>query len=147
LVLTSCLFMATDRAAGSVWTNVSSGGNWSNSGNWVGGVPNGIGAVADFGTLNITADNTVHLDQDATVSSINFADTPPSNNWTIDDNGGTTYVLTLSTGGSVHPPTITVANQTANLSAILGGTQGFVKIGSGTLILSGIGSLYQNQYT
>jgi len=54
----------------------------------------------------------------------------------LDNNGNAANVLTLeTTSGTV--PGVTVNNRTATISAVLSGTQGLVKSGTGTLILSG----------
>jgi hypothetical protein len=55
----------------STW-NTNGSGSWSVASNWTGGVPSGVGAIANFGTV-ITAPVTVTLDSDRTVGSVNFA--------------------------------------------------------------------------
>src|SRR6516165_1189259 len=71
----------------STWIKASGTELWSDASNWQGGVPNGSGWTADFSTLDLTADNTIHLDnQFTTVGALVFGDTTPSNNWTLDDN-------------------------------------------------------------
>ena len=55
----------------STW-NANGGGVWSNPANWTGGVPNAVGAVANFGTV-ITAPATITLDGGRTVGTVNFA--------------------------------------------------------------------------
>lgn len=42
----------------STWNSTTTGGQWNNSANWTGGIPNGTGATADF---TLTADYTVNL--------------------------------------------------------------------------------------
>jgi fibronectin-binding autotransporter adhesin len=124
------------RAASGTWTNAVTGGLWSATGNWSGGtVANGTDANADFSTLNIAADNTVHLDTARTIGNLLFGDTTPSNNWILDNNSIPMNVLTL--GVSSGTPTITVSNQSAAINTVLAGTQGFQKNGAGTLTLSG----------
>src|SRR5206468_4152473 len=91
--------------------------------------------IADFSTLDLTADNTVHLSSARTLGGLLFGDTTPSNNWILDNNGTAANTLTLST--STGTPTITVNNQTATISAVLAGTQGFTKSGNGILALTG----------
>ncbi len=129
-----CVVLSPTSLWASIWNNVA-GGSWATPGNWD-SLPNAIDAIADFSTLNITANATVTLDNSAgfTVGSLLFGDTTPSNNWTISP--GTpagTITLAVSSGS----PTINVVNQTATISAILAGTQGLTKTGSGTLTLSG----------
>jgi autotransporter-associated beta strand protein len=128
---------SADALAGTsgTWTDTTSGGLWSNPSNWSGGVvANGIGAVADFSTLDLTADNTVHLDSSRTIGMLVFGDTTPSNNWTVDNNGGAANAITLATSSGT--PTVQVNNQTVTITADLGGTQGMMKTGSGTLLLN-----------
>ncbi len=76
---TSCLGYADNfKAAIEVPTpteagwNVNADGNWSETGNWTGGVPNGIGHVANFGTI-ATAAHTVTVDGTPTVGALNFS--------------------------------------------------------------------------
>ena len=102
--------------------------------NWLNGaIADGSDASANFSTLNITVDNAVHLDTVRTAGTLLFGDTTPSNNWTLDNNGIATNILTLAT--SSNSPTITVNNQSATIGTVLAGNQGFNKSGSGTLIL------------
>ena len=62
-----------------------------------------------------------------------FGDTAASHNWTLSPGTGGVLTLQVSQGS----PTITVTNQTATLSIVLSGTQGFTKSGTGTLVLTG----------
>jgi autotransporter-associated beta strand protein len=119
------------------WTNPASGGAWSNGANWsAGAIADGADNSADFSSLDIAADNTVHLDSSRTIGNLVFGDTMPSNNWTIDNNANSANALTLLLT-SANTPRITVNNQTATISAVLAGNQGFMKLGAGTLVLSG----------
>lgn len=112
------------------WTNLT-GGAWSTAGNWLSGtVAGGTDAIADFSTLNITASTFVNNDAPRTVGTLRFGDTTPGNDWTLTNS---TLTLAVSSG----TPAITVANQTATISAVLQGIQGLVKNGTGTLTLSG----------
>ncbi len=115
------------------WTNLVSGnasGSWENSANWSNNFPNGVDAMADFSTLNITADAFVNNDAPHTVGQLRFGDTSPSHNWNL-----TNAALTLTT--TLVQPVIDVSNQTVTVSSVLQGTQGFAKQGSGTLEISG----------
>jgi len=126
------LLMVASPALGAdgTWTN-SAGGAWGMAGNWLGGsVADGTDSIADFSTLNLTANAFVNNDATRTVGTLRFGDTTPSHNWNL-----TNSALTLATASG--QPSITVNNQTATIGSALLGTQGFVKSGAGTLILSG----------
>ena len=113
------------------WTNNASG-NWSTTNNWNGGIlANGISRLADFSTLNITANQTVTLDSARTIGGLRFGDTTGAQTWTL--TGSNT--LTLG-GGGANVPSIAVNQSTATISTALAGTNGFVKKGNGTLILN-----------
>src|SRR5207248_288204 len=77
----------------STW-GVDADGNWSVAGNWTAGVPNGIDATANFGTI-ITATRTVTVDSPQTVGSINF-----SSPITYNIAGSSTLTLDVSTGST-----------------------------------------------
>ncbi len=123
-------------AINGTWIDTTSGGLWSVASDWASGtIANGTDGIADFSTLNITSDNTVHLDTARTIGQLKFGDTTPSNNWILDNNGNAADVLTLAV--STGTPTITVNNNMATISAVLAGTQGFSKSGTGVLVFSG----------
>jgi len=126
--------------ASGVWTSTVSG-NWNDSGNWSGGViAGGSDATADFSTLNITGNPTVHYNLSGTIGNMTFGDTTPSNSWTLDNNGSGANTLTLMT--SAGTPTITTNSGSNLISVELLGTQGMTKAGSGTLTLTA-----NNSYT
>lgn len=144
-LLTVVCFSSKAHAADGTWTTLLSGGLWSDTANWSGGaIADGSGSTANFNTLNITADNTVHLDGSHTLTNLIFGDTTTATagSWILDNNGNSANILTLA--GTT--PTITVnalgTNKTATISAVIDGTTGFTKVGVGTLVLSGI-----NTYT
>ena len=131
--------VSTAFAASGIWTNTISGGLWSATINWSGGiVADGSGSTAYF-TNDITADSTVHLNTARTLTALNFGDgnTGTSASWTLDNNGYSTNTLTLS-GSS---PSITVnslaSGKTATISAVIAGTTGWTKLGTSQLILNG----------
>ena len=125
LVFSTALYAAT-------WNNPA-GGSWAAPANWD-AIPNAVDAVADFSTLNLTANATVTLDGNFKVGTLNFGDTTPSNNWTVSA-GTPAGVLTLdvTTGTSI----INVVNQTATISAVVAGNDGITKNGAGVLVLNG----------
>ena len=118
---------------------VDASGNWSDTSKWLGGlVASGAGITADFSTLNITADRTVTLDSSFSLGALIFGDTSGAQNWILAASGGS--VLTLDSGSGT-PPSITVTNSTATISAPLFGANGFSMAGQGTLILSSTNAL------
>ena len=137
-VLGSLLALASSNdalATNGTWTRTTSGGLWSAIADWSGGtVATGTDGIANFGTLNLTADITVHLDSARTIGGLLFGDTTPSNDWILDNNnaGGNVLTLAVSSGS----PSIQVNNDTATISAVLAGTQGLTKKGAGTLFLA-----------
>jgi autotransporter-associated beta strand protein len=137
----AALAPALAHGASGVWTNPA-GGLWSlaDTGNWAGGtVATDADALADFGTLNLTADATVNLAEPRTIGSLTFGDTDTTSaaGWTLANNATAANVLTLA--GTA--PTITVnalgGTKVATVSAIVAGTSGFTKAGAGQLTLSG----------
>ena len=86
-------FVPPQPGGGSATWNASGSGNWSAAGNWLGGVPDGIGATANFGSI-ITSAATVTLDSNRTVGSVNFNN---ANKYTI----AGTNTLTFDVSGGV----------------------------------------------
>jgi fibronectin-binding autotransporter adhesin len=136
--LAACgMLSAPLHAASGTWTSTTTG-LWSDTANWSGSVvANGSGYTADFSTIDITSDVTIHLDSSRGIGNILFGDLAPSSDagWILDDNGNTANTLTL-VGGT---PTITVnelgSGKTAVISVRLAGSSGLTKAGSGTLVL------------
>ncbi len=133
------LLAAAAQAFNGTWTNLTSGLNWSTAGNWSGGiVATGSTYTANFSTLDITGNTTVHLDGPRVIGNLIFGDivTNTAAGWILDNNGTAANILTLSNSN----PTITVnALGTTNrvlISAVLAGSQGLTKAGPGTLTLS-----------
>ncbi len=122
--------------APSIW-NVIGGGSWARGGNWISaGPPNGIDSTADFSRQTLAADATVTLDGSYTIGNIVFGDQGNAHNWTLSPGSGGTLTCMVSNG----MPTITVINQTATIAAVLGGSLGLAKAGSGTLVLTAANS-------
>ena len=121
-----------------VWT-ADQDGVWSDTANWLDGFPaNGAGETADFSTMNITEDRTVTLGESHYVGALKFGDLAGGQSWTLaSDEGG---AITLDTD-SADQPTVEVVNSKAVIEASLGGTNGLMKSGAGTLVLAGASSL------
>ena len=139
-VLLAMLFTLVDVSAQPVsgtWNNATSGGAWSSPANWVSGIiANGAGSTADFSTINITADNTVHLDTARILTGLIFGDTATGSaaGWFLDNNGIPGNTLTL-TNGFIQVNTLG-GGKVATISVILVGTNSLTKVGPGTLVLS-----------
>lgn len=118
------------------WTH-NGGGLWSDTANWSGGFPaNGSGQLANFSTLNLSADVTVEVDAARSIGSLQFGDTAGVQSWTLASAGG--KLLTLETTSGT--PSIMVNQNTATMAVSLGGTN-LNKTGTGTLVLTGDNSL------
>ncbi|MEI7899411.1 MAG: autotransporter-associated beta strand repeat-containing protein [bacterium] len=126
-------------AASGTWTQLTSGGLWSDSANWSGTtVADGSGSTADFSTLNLASDNTVHLDAPSrTLTTLIFSPgTGTAYQWILDDNSSS-GANTLTLAGTT--PTIFVTNN-ATISAVIAGSTAWIKDGPGKLTLSGTNS-------
>jgi autotransporter-associated beta strand protein len=111
---------------------------WSDTNRWSNGiVATGAGRTADFSTINITANRVVSVDTSRTVGTLKFGDSSGGEGWLFTSANGS--VLRLDTG-SATLPSIVVTN-TATISAPVAGTNGFNKVGPGTLVLRGNNSL------
>ena len=136
--ITALLACHSAQAASGTW-NVDANGIWSLNTNWLNSIiADASSFTANFNN-NITADRTVSLDGDRTLTSLIFgdSDTSTAGSWILDNNGtvGNNLILAGTT------PTITVnalgTAKTATISAIIQGTAGLTKAGTGTLTLSG----------
>jgi hypothetical protein len=80
------------KAYASIW--IGAGNSWVPSSYWKdGSVPNAVGAVADFSTLDILVDRVVNLDGNKTVGAMVFGDVVPSSNWVIGPGGPSNSAL------------------------------------------------------
>jgi autotransporter-associated beta strand protein len=120
-----------------VWTNAA-GGPWTTTGNWSGNsIASGTDAVADFSTLSFTANAAVTLNGARTVGAMVFDDLDATKNtWTVSQN--TSGSLTLATSSGT--PAIST-NVPTTISAVVAGTQGMFKNGTGALTLSGASTI------
>jgi autotransporter-associated beta strand protein len=116
-------------AADGKW-NADAADNWSTASRWTNSqIADGVGSVADF-SFNITAARTVTLNGSRTVGRLRFEDsTTSSHDWTL--GVANNAVLTLQV--DADSPVIDIANRTVTSNPVLAGTQGFTRIGGGTL--------------
>ena len=98
----SVILTVTAAGTTATWTDGNADQNWSNAGNWSGGVPHLAG---DTATFNSAGGSAVTLDANETVGGITF------NNSSSDViSGGNTLTLDASGSGA----TVTVSDGTAN---------------------------------
>ncbi|MDB6079020.1 MAG: autotransporter-associated beta strand repeat protein, partial [Akkermansiaceae bacterium] len=131
------------QANNGTWTKSATGGLWSGTVNWSAGtIAVGSGFTADFNTLDIAADNTVHLDAPHTLTNLTFGDinSGTAAGWILDNNGNAANILTLDTTLDTAPA-ITVnglgTGKKVTISAEVAGVTGLTKAGVGTLVLTG----------
>ncbi|MGI9430552.1 MAG: hypothetical protein ACR2NM_17965, partial [Bythopirellula sp.] len=103
-------------AAGAAHTHasdwiLSGDGNYSTSGNWSAGVPNAVGAIADFSTVDISTDVLVDINANVTLGNLVFGDTNlgSAGTWAISDDDDTPAVMTFD---AATKPTITAGTLT-----------------------------------
>lgn len=85
------------RILGRQWLT-NGGGSWNTSGNWLAGIPNGVGASANLLGRLVTAGSspaTVNLDGNKTVGALRF------NNTTTNGVNPNSYVVASGTGGTL----------------------------------------------
>lgn len=122
-------------AADGTWTKDGSS-DWSITTNWLDGiVADGADSTADFSTIDITASRTVQLDSPRTLGNLVFGDSNTAGfaSWTLGNDGNPSNILTMAVNAG--SPTITV-NTATRISAIIDGTDGLAKAGTGTLVLN-----------
>ncbi len=161
-----CLAVLLGMSASAVLWTVDGNGDWTDDSKWDATHPNGSGAVADFGTVDLTADRTVNLDAARTVGTLTLGDagSAPHNGWIFADQG---YALTFNAGGDaalnvnqgtshVFNPDIslskglvvtTAADTKVTLAGDISGSQWIRKAGTGTLVLSGSNSQAGGSYS
>jgi hypothetical protein len=125
--------------------NVNSDGDWSDSGNWSGGVvPNGAGVAARLGDV-ITAPRTVTVDTPVTLGSLTFAS---AHGYTVAgteaitlDHSGNVSLVVSSGSHTISAPLVLAQNAAVNVASgaavtvsdLAAGTVGLTKTGDGTL--------------
>jgi fibronectin-binding autotransporter adhesin len=136
LALTALAAIGSGDAIGQTsgtWISTS-GGDWDLPASWTGGtIADGVGATANFNTLDINGPVAVTLSTPRTVGTLNFGDTSIATpgGWTL---SGADLTLAGAT------PTIFVGalapDNVVELMNVIAGTVGFTKTGPGTLVLS-----------
>ncbi len=113
ITLVAVLAACVNPTASAVNWVVDANGNWTTDANWDAANPSGAGAVADFSTLDISADHTVTLDANRTVGTLRLGDTGGTvYSWTL--SGANALTLQASSGSA----TLAVNQGTANLIAV-----------------------------
>ncbi|MDR0353619.1 MAG: Ig-like domain-containing protein, partial [Opitutaceae bacterium] len=139
------IYARTPRGNG-IWTRATTGGGWSDYANWEDDmIADGVGRSADFSTLDLTANRTVQLDSDRTLSILNFGDTDTNTafGWTLE--GAHTLTLAampVDNPEDAAPPTIYADLDDAAkvvIAASLAGADGLAKMGGASLDIAGRG--------
>lgn len=143
----------TGYAATGTW-NLNANGNWNTAGNWVGGViPNGVGDIALFNGIDITADRTIAMTGGPwTLGQLTLNEILGNSRYIFNnaggivfDNGGSAASLQMYGGGNHDiQGTVTLnsdlmAQINANAMTISGqitGVGDLIKNGSGNLVIS-----------
>ena len=122
-----------------VWS-ATTGGAWGTSSNWASTIASGVSGSANF-TSAITGIQIVTLDGDRTIGAIRLGSGGGANIFSLQM--GTSGTLTLATNSG--SPTLDVqTSRSGIIGASLAGSQGFAKVGAGTLYLGGT-SIYSGQ--
>ena len=155
LFLDDVYYDAGARAANQ-WT-FDANGTWNNSGHWTGGVPNGVGKVANL-LRRGTANRTVTLDVPVTLGTLTLDNSNSytiagggANQMTMDDTSGTAKINVINRGSHTISAPVTVndaldlfvdrGSQLRLTGAIVNGQgRALNKSGDGVLEVSGAGS-------
>ncbi|MCC6423945.1 MAG: autotransporter-associated beta strand repeat-containing protein [Phycisphaerales bacterium] len=124
-------------AVNGTWKD-DSGGNWSDS-HWTSGsIADGVGAIADFSTLNISNDRTVTFNTSRTLGTFKISDndSSPNESWTFKASSGKSLTLQSSSGNA----SILVYDGSHTISApiILGSNLDLLINTGDSLTLSGV---------
>ncbi len=125
------LVWQAQQASAATW-NLANSGNWGTSGNWTGGVPNAIGAVATFPDLGgnnkvITVDGTGY-----TIGTLSLDGTPSNKAYTISGTQALTFDVSSGNASLVSNG----AGPTVNVNLILRDSLDIT--GSAPLTLGGV---------
>jgi fibronectin-binding autotransporter adhesin len=114
--------------------SATTGGSWPTASNWTGNqIATGVSGSAQFSS-SISGIQTVTLDGDRTIGFMRFTSAGSANIHSLQM--GTSGTLTLQT--SSGSPSIDVQNSRSGIIGVtLAGSQGFTKVGGGTLYLGG----------
>jgi probable HAF family extracellular repeat protein len=106
------------------WSS-SSGGSWTASSNWHGGIPNAVGVVATFGaTPGLTSNGIVTLDGNQTVGHIVFNNNGSSYTLNTGSNGTLTIDDTNDVAGASPSITVSAGSHTINAPIVLATNNG-----------------------
>jgi len=155
-VAVSLALLASVAHAQSTWNTTS--GSFGTAGNWLGGVPSGVGAIADFSKVNLTTTATVAMSSSArTLGTMLVGDTDGSNpyNFAADSTGANGGAITWDvssgaallhlTGGATFRSATWTLNDNLNIQQDgSGAVQSFAAINTGVnariMTLTGTGS-------
>lgn len=114
-----CLAVSSSAIGATGSWNVDAAGTWTTASSWTGGVPNGVGDVANF-TNNITAARSISLGGNRTIGALNIGDsgtayfgftinagTPGTSQLVFDQTGTANATITVPNAGGVATNTIT----------------------------------------
>ena len=142
LAFAAALCLSGASHAASVTWNAGSG-SWPTGANWTGGTAPVAADTAVFGATDQTADITVTLDGNQTISGLTFGDanTLSGADWILASGSPSSSSLTLALSSTitVNLPAFPAfsTGQDLLISAPLSGTAGFTKLGTGLLVLGG----------
>lgn len=125
------------RAQSGTWTQTTAGPfNWDDIANWSSGagpIANGADSTASF-VANLTAAQTVSLNNAKTIGNITFTDTTTSSH-DLTISGANTLTLDVTTGSPVI--SVTNSDRILSIGSVVAGDDGLSKSGAGVLSLSG----------
>ena len=130
MIIASCLILPLKTEA-RVWVGHTGDRSWSNPANWNNSLSPG---VDDFFYFNLIEDSVVFLNGNQTSALLRFGDFAPSQNWIVQPGTPATSRLILDAANNLSA--IEVVNQAAIFRVPIGGNEGLLKTGDGTLVLT-----------